>query len=169
MGGEFDFLMEDEETLEDVSNQLIDKATAFLESEDDTYGGLDAERLKKCICFEETENIENKHVIFVIDYSNIIIKSGARLKELIIPDFVEEIRSQDSLINLVRSKYIEHVVIPSSVRVIADGTFANYIRLKKVTIENESKLSKIGHDAFLNCEKLKQVDLSKCEYLEECV
>ena len=101
--------------------------------------------------------------------ANVIIESGAKIKELNeyvfaectslkninIPDSIEAIKEG----SFMGCTNLEEVSIPNSVEEIGSNTFSYCTKLKNVKFESECQLKKIDEKAFYLCKELQKIKL----------
>lgn len=170
---EFEFILGEEADTEYThdSNNLISQAKLFIENNSiSSYQGINKENISKLISLSESDIIPWEHVKLTISVEKLRPITGERLKELIIPSFVEELEGTKNSIfgqNDTTINSLKYVRIPRNVLVIAPHTFSMYTKLEKVIFENNSKLLSLGEYTFACCDSIHTLDLSECRYLEE--
>lgn len=168
---EFEFIIGDESETEynHDSHKCVNRAIKFLENKA-SYQGIDKDKFKDLICIGESDTIPWNHVKLTLSVDKLRLITGERLKEFIIPSFVEEIEGtndsifghNDTTINIVKYLYI-----PKSTIMIAPHAFSMYTKLEKVEFEEDSELLSLGDYAFACCDKLHTLDLTNCKYLDD--
>ena len=97
---------------------------------------------------------------------NKLIRYNGRTKSATIPDGVEVIGYEAFRFDGAKDEHVlTSVVLPSTVKVIEEGAFANNLVLSSVDLSNCSELTEIGTRAFSGCRSIDTLDLSKCEKL----
>lgn len=154
------------------SIDCINKAKNFLFlNKGGTYSGILIDNFSNMLSYNKTEIINWEHVTFTLDVKEMRDVSEHKLQDLVIPDFVEEIKGIGDTgsgfgFNDGSRGNIRHVSIPENLLVIDDNTFAFHRKLESITFDRNSSLMYIGKQAFAYCENLSNLDLSNCEYLE---
>lgn len=157
----------------DESNELIEKAETFIKTSDSTNQGIEMKKIKKSLSFEETNLMPWKHVSITIDVSRLKPISNTKLTSFSIYDFIEEVigicDNGDTEFGYNQSirNNLEYLKVSSNVCVINPSAFAFYKKLERVIFEENSKLIYIGENTFACCEKLKELDLRNCKYLDD--
>lgn len=169
---EFEFIIgeEDDTDYTHDSNNLISQAKLFMNNNSIySYQGINKENISKLISLSESDIIPWEHVKLTISIEKLRPITGERLKELIIPSFIEELAGTNNSIfgqNDTTINHLKYVRIPRNVIVIAPHTFSMYTKLEKVIFENNSKLLSLGDYAFACCDNIHTLDLSECGYLD---
>lgn len=170
---EFEFILgeEEDETYKHDSSTFISQAKLFINNNSIvSYQGIDKEKITELISLDKSDIVPWEHVKLTISVEKLRPITGERLKELIIPSFVEEIGGIDDSIfghNDTTINHLKYVRIPKNVIVIAPHTFSMYSKLERIIFENNSKLLSLGDYAFACCDNIHTLDLSECKYLEE--
>lgn len=180
---EFEFIIgdendaEDSTTFEENSTLLAEKASNFIENAnknpDTTYQGIKISQYLSGLDICESEIVPWKHVKFTINVNDLKDLSNGRLKDFIVPPFVEELAGIGDKVdsefgfNQYGRNELRYIKIPNSVIVINPKTFAFYKRLETIEFEDDSNLIYLGEYAFACCDNLHTVDLRNCSGLDE--
>ena len=98
---------------------------------------------------------------------NKLIRYNGRSKNVEIPDGVEVIGYEAFRFEGAKDEHVlTSIVVPSSVKVIEEGAFANNLVLTDIDLSACENLVEIGPRAFSGCRSIDSLDLSKCEKLE---
>ena len=98
---------------------------------------------------------------------NKLISYGGRTKSVTIPEGVEVIGFEAFRFDGAKDEHVlTSIVLPSSVKVIEEGAFANNLVLESIDLSACKDLTEIGPRAFSGCRNVTTIDLSACEKLE---
>lgn len=98
---------------------------------------------------------------------NKLIRYNGRTKSVTIPEGVEIIGYEAFRFDGAKDEHVlTSIVLPSSVKVIEEGAFANNLVLAEIDLSSCNELTEIGPRAFSGCRSVDTIDLSKCEKLE---
>jgi len=98
---------------------------------------------------------------------NKLIRYNGRSRNVTIPDGVEIIGYEAFRFDGAKDEHIlQSIVVPSSVKEIEEGAFANNLVLSSIDLSSCSDLTTIGARAFSGCRSIDEIDLSKCNKLE---
>lgn len=168
---DFDFLLpvDEPKDFREVSKEFISEAKKILDVK--SVQGISSKDMFKQLTMCETENIPWEHVTFNINTDLLTDISGERVREIKIPNFVEEVTTANKGLTVFGANnfignHIESISFGENVAVIGDETFSYYRKLKKVHFGDRSNLINIGIGAFSNCESLNMIDLSPCKMLD---
>ena len=98
---------------------------------------------------------------------NKLIRYNGRTRNVTIPDGVEVIGYEAFKFDGAKDEHVlQTIQVPSSVKFIEEGAFANNLVLASVDLSRCSGLVEIGPRAFSGCRSIDTIDLAKCEALE---
>lgn len=171
---EFEPFLEDDEPIEadfeSNSKHLIEQAKNIRALE--TIYGINALTVYKQLTFGKTSYIPWDHVTLYMDTNKLLDINGELITELRIFNFVEEVAIGSNtdigfgFNNSYRNR-LKVITIPENVIVLDNKIFAFYKNLKSITFESNSKLLRLGNEAFAYCENLHTLDLRNCTELDE--
>ena len=99
---------------------------------------------------------------------NKLIRYNGRSKSITIPDGVEIIGYEAFRFDGAKDEHVlTSIVLPSSVKEIEEGAFANNLVLTSVDLSACDKLVTIGTRAFSGCRSISELDLTACSSLVE--
>lgn len=98
---------------------------------------------------------------------NKLIRYNGRSKSVTIPNGVEVIGYEAFRFEGEKDEHVlQQIILPSSVKVIEEGAFANNLVVTSIDLSECSGLTEIGPRAFSGCRSIASIDLSNCTKLE---
>ena len=98
---------------------------------------------------------------------NKLIRYNGRSKNVEIPNGVEIIGYEAFRFEGAKDEHVlSSIVVPSSVRIIEEGAFANNLVVTNIDLSACENLVEIGPRAFSGCRSIDTIDLSNCTNLE---
>ena len=102
---------------------------------------------------------------FDID-DNKLVRYNGRSKSVTVPDGVEIIGYEAFRFDGAKDEHVlTEIILPSSVKVIEEGAFANNLVLQTVDLSACADLTEIGVRGFSGCRSIESIDLSNCTKL----
>ena len=97
---------------------------------------------------------------------NKLIRYNGRSKSVTVPDGVEIIGYEAFRFDGAKDEHVlTSIILPSTVKVIEEGAFANNLVLQTVDLSACKDLSEIGPRGFSGCRSISEIDLSNCTSL----
>jgi len=98
---------------------------------------------------------------------NVLVRYNGRTRNVTIPEGVEVIGYEAFRFDGEKDEHVlQSIVVPSSVKMIEEGAFANNLVLNSIDLSRCSGLVEIGPRAFSGCRSIDTIDLAKCSSLE---
>lgn len=98
---------------------------------------------------------------------NKLISYNGKTKSVTIPEGVEVIGVEAFRFDGAKDEHIlTSIVLPSTVKVIEEGAFANNLVLETIDLSACKNLTEIGARAFSGCRNVTTIDLSNCTSLQ---
>lgn len=151
------------DTEKEHSKELIRLANDSLKSR--TLQGIDTSNIRKMVSTNHTDSIPWEHMSMSLDMKYMYDISGRNVQTFKVFNFIEEIQTALSDKSSINISTIKAITLPENIRVIDDFAFSNSLMLETIDFDDNSNLFKIGYCAFSYCNRLKTLDLSKCEKL----
>ncbi|MCR5307537.1 MAG: leucine-rich repeat protein [bacterium] len=99
---------------------------------------------------------------------NKLIRYNGRSKSVTVPSGIEIIGYEAFRFEGAKDEHVlQSIILPSSVKVIEEGAFANNIVVTNIDLSECDNLVEIGPRAFSGCRSIYEIDLSKCSSLEK--